>query len=305
VRAEADARAVATRGPAVTWEPRVARRKLNGTVAQIGFLLGTLGTVALLVLLLTVLVWRGRDWLSWGLLTDMPSSIAADRAGMNSAVVGSFYLVIGASIFSMVVGLGTAILLEEYIGPGRWKRVLQTNISNLAGVPSVVYGLLGLALFVNLLQMGRVLLAGALTMGLLILPIVIIASQEAIRAVPLELRQAAYGLGATRWQTVRHHVLPAAMPGILTGTILSISRAVGETAPLVVVGAAPFLLFRPDGPFSSYSAMPMQIYTWTRSSKHEFQDLAAAAIIVLMVVLLGMNAIAIFIRQRMSKRDRW
>ncbi len=287
------------------WEPRVARRKLNGTVAQIGFLLGTLGTVALLVLLLTVLVWRGRDWLSWGLLTDMPSSIAADRAGMNSAVVGSFYLVIGASIFSMVVGLGTAILLEEYIGPGRWKRVLQTNISNLAGVPSVVYGLLGLALFVNLLQMGRVLLAGALTMGLLILPIVIIASQEAIRAVPLELRQAAYGLGATRWQTVRHHVLPAAMPGILTGTILSISRAVGETAPLVVVGAAPFLLFRPDGPFSSYSAMPMQIYTWTRSSKHEFQDLAAAAIIVLMVVLLGMNAIAIFIRQRMSKRDRW
>lgn len=306
MRAEADARAVATRGPAVTWwEPRVARRKLNGTVAQIGFLLGTLGTVALLVLLLTVLVWRGRDWLSWGLLTDMPSSIAADRAGMNSAVVGSFYLVIGASIFSMVVGLGTAILLEEYIGPGRWKRVLQTNISNLAGVPSVVYGLLGLALFVNLLQMGRVLLAGALTMGLLILPIVIIASQEAIRAVPLELRQAAYGLGATRWQTVRHHVLPAAMPGILTGTILSISRAVGETAPLVVVGAAPFLLFRPDGPFSSYSAMPMQIYTWTRSSKHEFQDLAAAAIIVLMVVLLGMNAIAIFIRQRMSKRDRW
>lgn len=298
-------RAVPVRGRAASWQPNVARRKAKGTAARISFILGTMGTVALLVMLLSVLLWRGRDWLSWGLLTDMPSSIAADRAGMNSAVVGSLYLVIGASVFSTIVGVSTALLLEEYVAPGRWKRVLQTNISNLAGVPSVVYGLLGLALFVNIMQMGRVLLAGALTMGLLILPIVIIASQEAIRSVPLGLRQAAYALGATQWQTVRHHVLPAAMPGILTGTILSLSRAVGETAPLVVVGAAPFLLFRPDGPFSSYSAMPMQIYTWTRSSKHEFQDLAAAAIIVLMIVLLGMNAIAIFIRQRMSRGNRW
>lgn len=305
MRTDVDVRAIPSRPKAVSWQPNVAKRKLTGTFARIGFLLGTMGTVALLVLLLSVLVWRGRNWLSWGLLTDMPSSIAAERAGMNSAVVGSFYLVLGASLFSMIVGISTAVLLEEYVKPGRWKRVLQTNISNLAGVPSVVYGLLGLALFVNLMQMGRVLLAGALTMGLLVLPIVIIASQEAIRSVPLGLRQAAYGLGATQWQTVRHHVLPAAMPGILTGTILSISRAVGETAPLVVVGAAPFLLFRPDGLFSSYSAMPMQIYTWTRSSKHEFQDLAAAAIIILMVVLLGMNAIAIFIRQRMSKGARW
>lgn len=290
---------------AASWRPNIAGRKRKGSVARIGFLLGTMSTVALLVMLLSVLLWRGHDWLSWGLLTDMPSSISAERAGMNSAVVGSLYLVTGASVFSMVVGVSTALLLEEYVKPGRWKRILQTNISNLAGVPSVVYGLLGLALFVNIMQMGRVLLAGALTMGLLILPIVIIASQEAIRSVPLGLRQAAYALGATQWQTVRHHVLPAAMPGILTGTILSVSRAVGETAPLVVVGAAPFLLFRPDGPFSSYSAMPMQIYTWSRSSKHEFQDLAAAAIIVLMIVLFGMNAIAIFIRQRMSKENRW
>lgn len=305
MRTDVDAGALRSRPQLVSWQPNVARRKFSGKLAQIGFLLGTMCTVALLVLLLAVLVWRGRDWLSWRLLTDMPSSIAADRAGMNSAVVGSFYLVIGASIFSMIVGISTAVLLEEYVRPGPWKRLLQTNISNLAGVPSVVYGLLGLALFVNLMQMGRVLLAGALTMGLLILPIVIIASQEAIRAVPLGLRQAAYALGATQWQTVRHHVLPAAMPGILTGTILSVSRAVGETAPLVVVGAAPFLLFRPDSLFSSYSAMPMQIYTWTRSSKHEFQDLAAAAIIVLMIVLLGMNAIAILIRQRMSRGYRW
>lgn len=305
MRTGADVRAIPTPPKSVSWQPNVARRKLRGTLARIGFLLGTMGTVAVLALLLSVLGWRGRDWLSWGLLTDMPSSIAADRAGMNSAVIGSFYLVFGASVFSMIVGISTAVLLEEYVKPGRWKRVLQTNISNLAGVPSVVYGLLGLALFVNLMQMGRVLLAGALTMGLLILPIVIIASQEAIRAVPLGLRQAALALGATQWQTVRHHVLPAAMPGILTGTILSVSRAVGETAPLVVVGAAPFLLFRPDSPFSSYSAMPMQIYTWTRSSKHEFQDLAAAAIIVLMIVLLGMNGIAIFIRQRLSKKNRW
>ncbi len=305
MRTGVDVRALPARPRAHSWQPNIARRKAWGTIAQSGFLLGTMGTVALLVMLLTVLVWRGRDWLSWGLITDMPSTIAADRAGMNSAIVGSFYLVIGASLFSMVVGVSTAVLLEEYVPPGRLKRVLQTNISNLAGVPSVVYGLLGLALFVNILQMGRVLLAGALTMGLLILPIVIIASQEAIRSVPLGLRQAAYALGATQWQTVRHHVLPAAMPGILTGTILSLSRAIGETAPLIVVGASPFLLFRPDGLFSSYSAMPMQIYSWTRSSKHEFQDLAAAAIIVLMVVLLGMNAIAILIRQRMSRGNRW
>lgn len=305
MRTEVDTILVPARSTAATWHPNLPWRKVKGSAAQIGFLLGTMGTVALLVMLLTVLVWRGRNWLSWGLLTDMPSSIDANRAGMNSAIVGSFYLVIGASIFATVVGVSTAVLLEEYIAPGRWKRMLQTNISNLAGVPSVVYGLLGLALFVNLMQMGRVLLAGALTMGLLILPIVIIASQEAIRSVPLGLRQAAYALGATQWQTVRHHVLPAAMPGILTGSILSLSRAVGETAPLVVVGAAPFLLFRPDGPFSSYSAMPMQIYSWTRSSKHEFQDLAAAAIIVLMAVLLGMNALAIFLRQRLSNRNRW
>lgn len=305
MRTGVEIRAMPARPQTVSWQPNVARRKMKGTLARIGFLVGTMSTVALLIMLLSVLLWRGQNWLSWGLITDMPSSIAADRAGMNSAVVGSVYLVIGASIFSTVVGVSTALLLEEYVAPGRWKRVLQTNISNLAGVPSVVYGLLGLALFVNIMQMGRVLLAGALTMGLLILPIVIIASQEAIRGVPLGLRQAAYALGATQWQTVRHHVLPAAMPGILTGTILSLSRAIGETAPLVVVGAAPFLLFRPDGPFSSYSAMPMQIYTWTRSSKHEFQDLAAAAIIVLMIVLLGMNAIAIVIRQRLSRGNRW
>lgn len=305
MRTDVGVQAVPASPRAATWQPNIVGRRRKGNVARIGFLLGTMSTVALLVMLLSVLLWRGHDWLSWRLLTDMPSSISAERAGMNSAIIGSLYLVTGASMFSMVVGVSTALLLEEYVKPGRWKRMLQTNISNLAGVPSVVYGLLGLALFVNIMQMGRVLLAGALTMGLLILPIVIIASQEAIRSVPLGLRQAAYALGATQWQTVRHHVLPAAMPGILTGTILSVSRAVGETAPLVVVGAAPFLLFRPDGPFSSYSAMPMQIYTWSRSSKHEFQDLAAAAIIVLMIVLLGMNAIAIFIRQRMSKENRW
>ncbi len=305
MRTGVEVRALPARPRTDSWQPNVARRKARGMIAESGFLLGTMGTVALLIMLLTVLIWRGRDWLSWSLITNMPSTIAADRAGMNSAIMGSFYLVIGASLFSMVVGVSTAVLLEEYVPPGRLKRVLQTNISNLAGVPSVVYGLLGLALFVNFLQMGRVLLAGALTMGLLILPIVIIASQEAIRSVPLGLRQAAYALGATQWQTVRHHVLPAAMPGILTGTILSLSRAIGETAPLIVVGASPFLLFRPDGPFSSYSAMPMQIYSWTRSSKQEFQNLAAAAIIVLMIVLLGMNAIAILIRQRMSRGNRW
>jgi phosphate transport system permease protein len=183
--------------------------------------------------------------------------------------------------------------------------LLQLNIANLAGVPSVVYGLLGLGIFVELLGLGRVLLAGSLTMALLVLPIIIIASQEAIRAVPPSLRQAAFALGATKWQVARQHVLPSAMPGILTGTILAISRAVGETAPLLVVGASSFLLFRPSGPMSSYTALPIQIYDWTERPQAEFRSLAAAGIIVLLAVLLLMNATAIFLRQRFSRNPRW
>jgi phosphate transport system permease protein len=265
------------------------------------FLAAILAAVALLLLLLTVLVIRGWDWLSLDLFLEQASFRRAEGAGMQAAIIGSIWLVAGAGALAFIMGVGTAIFLEEYAPKGKLTDFLQTNISNLSGVPSVVYGLLGLAVFVEIVDLGRVLLAGALTMGLLILPIVIIAAQEAIRGVPLGLRQAAYGVGASRWQVIRHHVLPAAMPGILTGTILAISRAIGETAPLIVVGASAFIAFNPSGPMSQYTAMPMQIYQWAARPQEEFKELASAAIIVLMIILLAMNGFAIYLRQRLGK----
>jgi phosphate transport system permease protein len=202
------------------------------------------------------------------------------------------------------IGTAAAIYLEEYGPKNRLTRLLQLNISNLAGVPSIVYGLLGLGIFAGWFGFGRTLITGAMTMALLILPIIIIASQEALRAVPPSLREAAYGLGATKWEVIWHHVLPSALPGILTGTILAVSRAIGETAPLMVAGASGFLLFRPDSLDSNYTVLPMQIYNWTARPQQEFRDLAAAGIIVLLVVLLVMNSLAIVIRQRFTRKLR-
>ncbi|HEX6641312.1 MAG TPA: phosphate ABC transporter permease PstA, partial [Thermoanaerobaculia bacterium] len=197
----------------------------------------------------------------------------------------------------------TAIWLEEYAPRGRLRGIIQTNIANLAGVPSVIYGLLGLAVFVRGMHMGRSVLAGAMTLTLLILPVIIIAAQEAIRAVPGSYRLGAYALGATRWQVTRHHVLPAAMPGILTGTILALSRAIGETAPLIVVGALGFVTFAPTGPMDSFTVLPNQIFNWISRPQAEFHQLAAGGIIVLLAVLLGMNAIAILLRNRYHSRN--
>jgi phosphate transport system permease protein len=285
------------------WRPRIVQRARSSRWVAVLFLLATVSAVGLLVLLLGVLVYRGWDWLTLDLLTQQYSR-RPEGSGYQAAIFGSIWLVSGAAVFSFLVGVGAAIFLEEYAPRGPLTGFLQTNISNLSGVPSVVYGLLGLALFVNFMGIGRVLLAGALTMGLLILPIVIIASQEAIRNVPLSLRQAAFAVGATRWQVVRHHVLPAAMPGILTGTILAVSRAIGETAPLIVVGASAIIFSNPTSFFSDYTAMPVQIYQWTSRPQEDFKDLAAAAIIVLMIVLLSLNALAIYLRQRLGK-DRF
>jgi phosphate transport system permease protein len=282
------------------WTPNVARRSVTGAIFRWVFFGATALAIVLLALLLWSIVRSGWDYLSWHLISDMPSR-KPEQAGMNSGIWGSIWIVIGSAIFSFIVGVGTAIFIEEYAPRNRFTLFVQTNISNLAGVPSIVYGLLGLVLFVEWLNMGRTLAAGAITMGLLILPVVVVSSQEAIRAVPLGLRQAAYGLGATKWQTVRHHVLPSAFPGILTGMILSMSRAIGETAPLIVVGASSLVLTRPDGPFSSFTAMPFQIYNWSARPQKEFEHLAAAAIIVLLIVLLSMNALAIVLRQRLSK----
>lgn len=260
------------------------------------------------LLALAALVWdiasSGGRWLSLELLTNTPSR-KPEQAGLRPALLGTLWVIGFTALFAFPVGIGAAIYLEEYAPNNRWTRLLKTNIANLAGVPSVVYGLLGLGVFVSMLNMGRTVVSGALTMALLILPVIIIASQEAIRAVPSSLRQAAFALGATRWQVARDHVIPAAMPGILTGIILSISRAVGETAPLLVVGAAAYVTFNPSGLTSKYTVLPMQIYEWARRPQQDFQDLAAAAIIVLLVLLLMLNLTAILLRQRYSRKVRW
>jgi len=286
------------------YNPRVKQRQ-NASAAMKWFLFGaTALAIVLLGMLLYSILAPGLPWLNWHLITNMPSRIP-ERAGMNSAIWGSIWIVLGAAVMSFILGLGTAIYLEEYAEKNRWTSLIQTNISNLAGVPSIVYGLLGLVVFVDWMQMGRSLLAGVLTMGLLILPVVVIASREAIRAVPPSLREAAYGVGATKWQTVRHHVLPSAFPGIMTGIILSMSRAIGETAPLLVVGGASQVLFRPSSPLDPFMVMPLQIYNWTGRPQEEFEQLAAAAIIVLMIVLLIMNSVAIGLRQHFSRKARW
>ena len=287
-----------------SFRPRLARRQaVSKTWKWILF-----GSTALAIVLLGMLLYSvlapGLPWLSWGLITNMPSR-RAEQAGMNSAIWGSIWIVLGSGITSFFLGLGTAIYLEEYAEKNRFTAFIQTNIANLAGVPSIVYGLLGLVVFVDWMRMGRSILAGVLTMALLILPVVVISSREAIRAVPPSLREASYGVGATKWQTVRSHVLPSAFPGILTGIILAMSRAIGETAPLLVVGGASQVLFRPDSPLASFMVMPLQIYNWTGRPQEEFEHLAAAAIIVLLIVLLIMNSIAIGLRQHFSRKARW
>jgi phosphate transport system permease protein len=240
------------------------------------------------------------------------------KAGVRTAILGTLWTIIITIAVAFPLGVGAAIYLEEYAADNWLNRIIQTNIINLAGVPSIIYGMLGLAVFVRAMEPitsgtifgisdpttanGRTILAAGMTLALLILPLLIINSQEAIRAVPNSLRQASYGLGATKWQTIWYNVLPNALPGILTGTILSVSRAIGETAPLVVVGAATFISLDPTGPFSKFTSLPIQIYQWTTRPQDEFRNIAAAAIVVLMVLGLSLNAAAILLRNRLSRR---
>ncbi|HKZ82541.1 MAG TPA: phosphate ABC transporter permease PstA [Anaerolineae bacterium] len=260
-----------------------------------------------------------RSWVSAEFLAN-PQSPEPETAGARTAIRGSLLAILVTFLVSFPIGVGAAIYLEEYAADNRLNRLIQANVNNLAGVPSIIYGMLGLAIFVRLLepvtsgvafgavgggetsQNGRTILSAALTLSLLVLPLIIINAQEAIRAVPRSLRQASFGLGATRWQTVWNHVLPYAIPGILTGTILAISRAVGETAPLIVIGASTFITVDPSGPFSKFTTLPIQIYQWTSRPQDEFRNLAAAAILVLLVLLLTLNAAAIIMRNRFSQR---
>jgi phosphate transport system permease protein len=292
-------------GIALAEEPsNLAGRKTKATIVQGLFFIATAFAVIVLAALLVDVVTGGADWLSWGLVTNMSSS-RPQKAGLRPALLGTLWVIGLTALIAFPVGIGAAVYLEEYAPNNRWTRLLKTNIANLAGVPSVVYGLLGLGVFVSLFSLGRTVISGALTMALVILPVIIIASQEAIRAVPPSLRQAAFALGATKWQVARDHVIPAAMPGILTGIILSISRAIGETAPLLVVGAAAYVTFNPSGLSSGYTVLPVQIYQWAGRPQQDFKDLAAASIIVLMAVLLVLNATAIYLRQYFARKIRW
>jgi phosphate transport system permease protein len=255
-----------------------------------------------------VLQWR--SWLDRTFLSE-PMNSKPEFAGVRTAILGSLWVIALTMLIAFPIGICAAIYLEEYATDNWFNQIIRTNIYNLAGVPSIIYGMLGLAIFVRALEYytsgaflgvtdtnGRTIVSAALTMALLVLPLIIINGQEAIRAVPGSLRQASYGVGATKWQTVWHHVLPQAIPGILTGTILAMSRAIGETAPLIVVGASTFIVFDPSGPFSKFTVLPIQIYDWTSRPEQLFKNTAAAAILVLLVLLLSLNALAIWLRNR-------
>jgi len=288
----------------------------------------------LMISLLLGIVVKAWPMLSWKFLTSFDSMVAPSRAGIKAGLWGSFWLINLTALFAVPTGVGAAVYLEEYAHPNRLTRLIQLNIANLAGVPSIVYGILGLTVFVRmfglfgtysddrLLPFGGRLISGALTLSLLILPVIIIAAQEALRAVPASIRHGALALGATKWQTIRHQVLPAALPGILTGVILALSRAAGETAPLIMIGALSYIPKTParidslgdivsqpsklaEVPFDSFSTMPLMIYNWASQAKMEHQQLAAAGIVVLLAVLLLMNTVAIILRQRFQKHIRW
>jgi phosphate transport system permease protein len=261
--------------------------------------------IAVLGLLLWNVVSYGWDSLTWNFLTSWPS-MQSSKSGIWAALVGSLYLIGLTALFSVPIGVGAAIYLEEYAPPSRWRTLVQVNISNLAGVPSIVYGILGLGLFVRMMKLNHSVMSGALTLTLVVLPIVILSAQESLRAVPSTIRQASYALGATRWQTIWYQLLPASLPGILTGVILALSRALGEAAPLVAIGAATYVSFTPQNLLTDeFSALPLQIFNWTDQPKKDFHQLAAAGIVVLLSVLILMNAVAVILRQRVSKKIKW
>lgn len=286
------------------FEPALMRRRLTGTVfygaclAAIGILLLTL-----LLLLYDVLV-QGIPWLDPEFIAGVPSR-RPERAGIFPALIGSLQVSAIVGIIAFPIGVAAALYLAEYAGDSRLTRALRTNISNLSGVPSVIYGIFGLAIFVRGIGLGFTVISGALTLALLILPVVIIASMEAIKAVPDAQREGAYALGASRWQMVRRAVLPAAAPGIMTGIILAMARAIGETAPLILVGAFTFVTFLPQPFEGGYTVLPIQVYDWATRPQADFHGLASAAIIVVLILMLVLNALALFVRARLSRNIQW
>ena len=286
---------------------RGLRREGGGRGLEVGFqallILAILISLGTLVVLLVDVLAEGVGSLSPSFLTDLPSRVIPESSGVGPALAGTLWLMAVCAAFIIPVGVATAVYLEEYANPERRiNRFIEVNIQNLAAVPSIVYGVLGLAFLVRgPIGMGRILIAGGLTLGLLVLPVVIVAGREALRAVPPSIREGSMALGATKWQTIWKQALPAALPGIATGTILALSRAIGETAPLIVIGAVYFATFTPSAPTDSVTALPIQIFSWISDPRDEYKVLAAAGIIVLMGILVAMNAVAIWLRNRYER----
>ncbi len=285
------------------WSAGLKRRRRIGAAFRYATMASTgLGLLVLAVLLIDV-VRNGAGEIDWQFLTNSPSRFP-EKSGLRTALMGTAWMIGMTALIAFPIGVGSAIYLEEYLPDSRLKRFIQLNIANLAGVPSVVYGLLGLGLFVRNLGLGRSLLAGSLTMSLLILPIIIVASREAIRAVPGSLREGSLALGASRWQMVRWTVLPSALPGILTGTILAVARAIGETAPLLTIGALAYIAFDPNGPMDLFTVLPIQIFNWVSLPQKEFASLAAGGIMLLLAVLLVANLGAVIVRHKYERRNQ-
>ena len=282
---------------------RLMARRTTAAGFAVLCVLATAVAIAALAVLLVDVSREGIGRVSWDFINSFPSR-KPEEAGIKAALWGTIWMMGMTALFAIPIGIGAAIYLEEYAPRNWFTNVIQTNIANLAGVPSIVYGLLGLALFVRAMDLGRSVMAGSLTMALLVLPIIIIASQEALRAVPSSIREAAYAVGASRWQVVSRQVVPVAVPGMLTGIILALSRAIGETAPLIMIGALLFVPFTPGSPSDRFTVLPIQIFNWASRPQEAFQQNAAAGIIVLLAVLLTMNAIAIIFRNRFQARTR-
>ncbi|MGP4061701.1 phosphate ABC transporter permease PstA [Halobacillus sp. H74] len=280
---------------------RMEGRVIANKAMMVLFGLATTVGLVFLVLLFYRVLTQGIGYISWEYISNFPAPYP-EKAGIYAGLIGSIFLMVIVAIFSVIIGVATAVYLEEYAPKNKVTEFIRVNIQNLAGVPSIVFGLLGLTFFVYMFNFGYTLIAGGLTMALLILPVIVVAAQEAVRSVPGEIKEASYGMGASKWQTIARVILPAAIPGILTGTIIALSRAIGETAPLIIVGAATAIYTLPDSLLAKYTVMPIQIYNWTGRPQEEWQFVAGAGIIVLLAVLLLMNSIAVFIRNKYQHR---
>ena len=284
------------------FDRRINNRKTTGVVLNVILIITLVIALTGLIALLAEVLIKGLPWVSKNLIVNYPSR-HPEQAGLLSALMGTVWVMACTATISIPIGVGAAVYLEEYAPKNWFTKLIEVNISNLAGVPSIVYGLLGLALFVQILALGRSVLAGALTMSLLILPIIILTSREAIKSIPTTYREAAFALGATRWEVVSNVILPSAFPGILTGTILAMSRAIGESAPMIAISALVYLTFVPSGPMDRFTVLPIQIFNWVSRPQDDFRGIAAGGIVILLAVLFIMNAVAVYLRIKYQRRS--